>query len=460
MFSRIRIMLAKRRESQRNAKMSRAEFETMKLAKFRNLARHVQQHSPYYAEIIKARGIDVETCVPQDFPILTKALLMANFDRIVTDRRISKEKVAEFLTRSVDPNEYMFGEYHVLHTSGSSGEVGYFLYSEADWVSGLSGMRHQQSAPRPRRPGRFARRFGRFRMSYFAAVGGHFAGVSMVSSAMRGLARAFVKVQLLEVNSPLPQVIDALNRFQPDVLGGYTTALKILAEKQNQGVLRLAPMGLATGGEAMTAADKTMLEAAFKCPAYNGYGTTEHLGMGGGNPDGETMTLYDDNLIYEIFEDHSLITNLFNFTQPLIRYRMSDILRPVAQTNPTSPYLVIKSLIGRSEKVPTFLNRDGTEDFISPHTINEIFVAGIARFQLQLVSKTRFVFKVVLEASLDEAQRAEAIAGTERRLREILDQKQMSNVTFDVVPTFDLPVNSRTGKFQLIVDAPAVVSST
>jgi phenylacetate-coenzyme A ligase PaaK-like adenylate-forming protein len=292
-------------------------------------------------------------------------------------------------------------------------------------------------------------------MAYFAAVGGHFAGVSIISSAMRGLARLFVNVKLLEVNSPLPQVIEELNRFQPDALSGYTTALKILAEHQLRGTLRIAPLALMTAGEAMTPADKAMLEAAFQCPAHNGYGTSEHLMMGGVNPDGETMTLYDDDLIYEIFDDHSLITNLFNYTEPLIRYRMSDILRPVEQANPTSPYLVIKSLIGRTEKVPTFMNRDGVEDFISPHTINEIFVAGITRFQMQLVSKTKFVFKVVLDPLLSAAQRAETLRATERRLRELLDQKLMQNVTFEVVPTDDLPVNPRTRKFQLIVDAPA-----
>jgi hypothetical protein len=111
--------------------------------------------------------------------------------------------------------------------------------------------------------------------------------------------------------------------------------------------------------------------------------------------------------------------------------------------------------VGRTEKVPAFLNRDGEEDFISPHTINEIFVAGLVRFQMRLIDKTRFQFAVILDSALNAQQKADALAATERRLREVLDQKQMNNVTFEVTPVDDLPLDVRTRKFRLIVDALA-----
>src|SRR5277367_3455715 len=104
----------------------RAELEARKHRKFQLLVRHANANSPYYANLIRERGIDLETCRPSDFPVLTKTLLMANFDDIVTDRRITKKVVAEFLTRSSDPKELLFGETTVMHTSGTSGEVGYF----------------------------------------------------------------------------------------------------------------------------------------------------------------------------------------------------------------------------------------------------------------------------------------------------------------------------------------------
>src|ERR1700748_2717854 len=100
---------------------TRVDIEAAQLRKFRALARHARERSPYYAHIINERGIDPDNCVPRDFPVLTKSLLMANFDDIVTERRVTKQSVAEFLSRSTDPTERLFNELTVMHTSGTSG---------------------------------------------------------------------------------------------------------------------------------------------------------------------------------------------------------------------------------------------------------------------------------------------------------------------------------------------------
>ena len=44
------------------------------------------------------------------------------------------------------------------------------------------------------------------------------------------------------------------------VLGGYTTALKMLAEKQSVGVLRIAPRSIEALGEVVTESDKAYLQ--------------------------------------------------------------------------------------------------------------------------------------------------------------------------------------------------------
>src|SRR5271167_3556848 len=112
---------------------SRAELQSAQLQKLRALLRHAVVHTPYYANIVRERGLDLQTCTPADFPVLTKTILMANFDDIVTDPRITKQVVADFLTRSSDPKELLFDEFTVIHTSGTSGEVGYFLYASSDY---------------------------------------------------------------------------------------------------------------------------------------------------------------------------------------------------------------------------------------------------------------------------------------------------------------------------------------
>ena len=446
MLSELLATIEKARAVRREKKLSRAEFEVVKLEKFRRLVRHVNERSPYYRRIIAERKINLDSCDPGDFPVLTKSLLMQNFDEIATARGVTKQAIVDFLTRSHDASELFLRKYRVIHTSGSSGEVGYFVYSPLDWIRGT----YWERGPQPQR-----KRKGKFRLAYYAAIDGHYAGVTMIRSIESGIGKWFVDVGCFEVNTPLRDVIAGLNEFQPDFLTGYTTALKILAERQRAGELKLGYLiGIATAGEATTEADRAFLEQTFGCPLVNSYGCSEHLGMGGSRPGSPNIVLHDHELIFEFYPDHSVVTNLFNYTLPLIRYRMADILRPV-DSDAHSPYLVIESLVGRNELQPTFKTRDGGEDFISPHTINEIFVAGVTRFQMHLLGPDAFRFMVCLDSTLGTEARAAAIKGVSARLREILARKRMDNVRYEVLAVDDLPVNPRTRKFQLIVDQRA-----
>ncbi|HEU4619222.1 MAG TPA: hypothetical protein VFV10_14375 [Gammaproteobacteria bacterium] len=448
MLSTLRILLSNAREQRRVERMSRAEFESLKLEKFRRLVRHASLRSPYYARIVRESGIDVARCVPAEFPVLTKALLLEHFDEIATAPGVTKRAIVEFLERSKDPAELFLGKYRVMHTSGSSGQVGYFVYSNKDWLRGWSRERGVQARMQPRGP----RERRRFRIAFYGATDGHYAGVSAVTAFQRGIARLFVDARVFEVNSPLPDVIEGLNAFRPDFLIGYTTALKILAAKQREGALEIALAAIAATGEATTDADRALLEQAFGCGVMNVYASTEQLGMGTALPGSSKMVLYDRKHIFEFYDDHTIVTNLFNYTLPLIRYRMSDVLRPV-DSGEHAPYLVVEGLVGRNEIQPAFLNEDGVEDFVSPHTINEIFVPGVNRFQLHWQGPTAFRFMVCLDPTLDETAGAGVRAALADRLRAILARKRMGNVRFEVVETDDLPVNPRTRKFQLIVDA-------
>jgi phenylacetate-coenzyme A ligase PaaK-like adenylate-forming protein len=449
MLQQLWILFSKMREYARNEKLSIAEFDAMKLRKFRRLVRHAAARSSYYAELVRDRGIDIDRCSPADFPLLTKTQLLANFDRIATDPRITKSAIAAFLTRSTDPGELFLDEFQVIHTSGSSGEVGYFVFSSRDWLQGMM----QRIRTKPKRTSA-----KKLKVMFYGAAGGHYAGVSMASLGKRGVNRWMVEVDYCEINTPLPIVIDKLNAYQPDLIAGYATALKMLAHKQQEGVLKIAPRRIEAGGETISEADRDYLKSAFGCDVFNIYACSEHLMMGVSRPGNAHMTLYDDDLIYECGADHLVVTNLCNFTLPLIRYRMSDILRPLPRQE-GSPYLMVDNLVGRTEMTPTFVNRNGTEDFISPHTINEIFVSGVARFQMRLLSKTRFSFFVCLEPAMSKERRSETLAELGRRLKEILAQKLMDNVAFEIAVVDDLPINPVTRKFQLIVDERAAQKS-
>ena len=431
-------------ELRRNQRLSRPQLEAIKLRKFRRLVAHAARHSQYYAKIIRDGGIAIESCTPEQFPVLTKTALMENFDRISTDPRVSKGAIESFLSHSTDPNERFLGEYQVLQSSESSGHVGYFVFSVRDWARAMA---QALRTPTP------SKLFKRTRLANFLAAGGHYGGVSMTKHWIRGHGKYFVDLLLLEINSPLSDVIDELNAHQPDILMGYPSSLKLLAVKQREGVLHIAPKIIQIGAEPASASDIAELKADFGAAAiFNIYGSSEHLVMGISKDPAAGMTLFDDELMYEMHEDHIVVTNLFNFTVPLIRYRMSDILRPMSTASSKLPYLEIESIVGRSEIVPMFTNDDGDTDFISPHVVVDIFVPGVLRFQLHWLGPTSFRFVACLDSGLTPAQRQGCVMGLQQQLQAMLDVKRMRNVKFDVELVEDLPVNTKSRKFQLIVD--------
>lgn len=443
-------MLRKLSEFRRNERGSRERLEALKLNKFRSLVRHANRHSPYYARIVREHRIDIERCEPAHFPVLTKAELMANFDDIAVDRRITRRAVMSFLEESPDATSRFLDKYRVINSSGSSGQVGYFVYSPSDWARGLA----QQSRTRPSVD--FSRIGNdKFRLAYFGSIEGHCTAVTMMRSAKEGLGRLLLDLRLMEVNTPIVSVVCDLNVFRPDYLVGHTAALKVLAGKLREGTLRITPRALHAVGEMMTETDRRMLREHFNCEVTGGYSCSEHLTMGHLSADSDCMVLRDDDLIFEFYEHHSIVTNLFNRTMPLIRYKMGDILRPLAPSRDTSPYLRVESLIGRSEKLPSFVNEYGNEDTISPSSISSIVVAGVLALQMQLLDSLHFRIAIWPEPDLSVAELTAAADAIRTRVGEMLKRKRMSNVRFTVDVLAELPIDPLTRKFHLIVDAPS-----
>src|SRR4051794_11133536 len=71
------------------------EILDVQRARLRRLVAHAKAASPFYAE--RLRGIDPERFKLADLPTVTKSELMGDFDRVVTDRSLSRDEIEEFL---------------------------------------------------------------------------------------------------------------------------------------------------------------------------------------------------------------------------------------------------------------------------------------------------------------------------------------------------------------------------
>lgn len=434
-------MLIKMIELKRNEKLNREEFEKKRQKKFIKLVKYVNAHSSFYADVIRNNKIDINNCRPEDFPVITKSEVMKNFDRIVTCKDITKAGISGFLEESEHYSQLYKDKYHVLHTSGSSGEVGYFVYSEADWARGCTQLFRMNK-----------RESRKLKFAFYGVDTGHYAGISTASAGEKIGGRTNYIFKSFNVQAPLASVVQELNAYQPDYLIGYASGVKLLAEEQNKGNLNISLMNVSCSSEPLTTKDRQLMETTFNAPVMNLYASTEFLVMGVGRKDYQGLVLLDDDLIFELHEEYTCVTSLFNRTMPLIRYKMRDVLIPQDGISQFPPYMQIEELVGRMEQSPVFKNKNGVEESIPPSVIMTLYVNDLRRFQFHITGKTSFRFDVCLEKRTTEDQRLVALQNIERKLTQILSERDMDNVIFEIKELDDIHADPKTGKFKVIVE--------
>jgi phenylacetate-coenzyme A ligase PaaK-like adenylate-forming protein len=421
------------------ARASRGRLEAAQQRRFRRLVRHVWRHSPYYRSLMRARDLDPETCRVGDFPEMSKQDLIDHFDDIVTDRRISRKVVCDFLERDHDPTRLLDDRYYVVCTSGSSSQVGYLAYTAREWIRGCSHHLRFASGPRLRK------------RSAWIGCDGHHAGVTVCMTGRRGINRLFYDCRVFDISRPLAEIVSGLNAFQPHLMSGYSAALNLMAQEQAEGRLRLAPKQIVNSGEPLPAELRRFLEHTFRAPVSNLYSASETLFMGAACNATDGMCLFEDDLIFEVFDERVCITNLFNRTTPLIRYRLNDALVLQEGLAPGTPFRRAREIVGRSEQMLIFRNSRGEREFVHPLYVLALDIPDVPFFQLRIRNENEFVFRVQLRAGLSTAARQQALEAVRRCLTEVLAVKDLDqSVSFriEVVASFEL--EKSRGKFKVI----------
>ncbi|MEG4243622.1 hypothetical protein QUA51_13030 [Microcoleus sp. Pol10_D6] len=421
-----------------NEKLTRHQLEARQLKKFRNLVAFVNERSPFYAQVIEKNQIDIKCCIPQDFPKITKTDLINNFDDIITDSRVTQKEILAFLSSSKNPGDLFKDRFYVVHTSGSSGEIGYFVYAQHEWFKGLSNLLRFQPSNLKKR------------IAFIGPVEGHYTGVSIAISSQHLFNKYLLDSRVFDVNDSLQTIVEQLNQFQPHILITYPSILRLLAEQKRSGKLRIKLKLIKTSGEALLPGARAFIEQTFQTPLVNIYISSENLIMGSGHPQQEGLLLFEDDLMFELEDDHVCVTNLYNYTMPLIRYTVADKLVPEQLTKQPYPYMKVKEVLGRSEQDLRLATRNG-EDVISHHILTEFFVQNLERFQIKKTSDSSFVFRMQASPHLDNLQKKKLFEDIQYELNQILNKKLMTNVQFSIEEVDSFSVNEKSGKFQLVV---------
>ena len=426
-------------DRRKTARWSRTELESNLTRRFRETAAFAIQLAPHFADVAATNQIDVSRCSPQDFPELTKNTLIHDFDRIVTNPALSRARITEFFDRSQDPTELLDEKFHVLRTSGSTGTPGYTAFTPREWIRGCSSQFRVMPGLRIRK-----------RLAFVGVTHHHMAGVSLALTGRRGMNRLFYDSRAYDLNAPTAEIVRQLNEFQPHVLSGYANVLMMLAHEQRAGRLRVQPRFVCSSGEVMRPNVRQELETTFAAPIVDMYSSSETLFMAAATSS-EGFTLFEDDFFFEIFPTHLLVTNVFNRTVPLIRYRIDDVLIP-GEPAADSPFRRIAHIAGRNDLPFSLRNNDGELEVIPPLALIYLPIPEVNGLQVVVVGDRELIFRVQLDSRRNLAARQQQLSEIEAGLRGWLTHKRLErSVRFRVDTTTPLQLDPISSKARLIL---------
>jgi len=336
-------------------------------------------HSPFYQRF--HRGLTDRPL--HELPVLTKAMLMENFDELVTDRTIRLEDIRQYMANPGGQERFL-NRYRVMATSGSTGQPGVFLANQAERANLAAGF------------SRFPAWAGVPPATKFALV------ASTAPGHMTSQIPAMVNGQLLprlqlSASDPVEKLVRQLNEWQPGMVAGYPSILSVLAKEQQQRRLQIAPHFIVSGSETLTDETRQRIEHAWHTHLFNIYAATESGVLASECTFHRGLHIYEDMLIVEVvdeqnrpvppgaFGDKVLLTVLFSRTQPLIRYELSDrVSRSRIEHCPCGrPFALLEGIEGHASELLHFPARAGGEVAVIPHVFHRVMdMAPVSGWQV------------------------------------------------------------------------------
>jgi phenylacetate-CoA ligase len=399
-------------------------------ARFDALVRFARAHSPFYRESLGS--LRKGTLQLAELPVVTKRALMAAFDGWSTDPAVTRADVARFLGKRTHIGERFLGRYVVWTSSGSTGEPGIFVQDDAALAAYDALVTAQFASPGFARCNWQAVVAQNGRAALIAADTDHFA--SIASWRRHASGKPWLDMKSFAVTQPVPDIVRALNAYQPAFVSSYPTVLSLLAEEQAAGRLAIRPAALWSGGEGLSSSARREIERVFGAPLQNEYGASECLAIAHGCREG-WLHVDADWVILEPVDCHYqptppgtlshtvLLTNLANAVQPILRYDLGDSVRVKAEQCGCGNPLPAIQVEGRSDDVIALGARDGTLVHLVPLALTTIVedTAGVHRFQIVQTAPDRLALR------LTDADRERAGAVAARALRTYLDREALDN---------------------------------
>lgn len=420
--------------------------------RLREMLAFAATRSAFYADAPPAAADEAALHWLARWPVVRKRELMRRFDDCLTDRSITLAALRSFMADPSCIGKLYDGRVMAWGSSGSSGTPGVFVHD-------AQALRVYDQLECQRRP---PAAIGVGPIAFVGATQGHFASVCTIERLRRLGPLAAACMRSFSFMQPIAQLVDQLNAYRPAVLASYPSTASLLAEEQRAGRLAIRPLSIWTGGETLTPAVRRQVEQTFAAPVVDSYGASEFLAIGSQCHRG-AMHLNADWVVLEpvdaqmrpvaagAFGATTLLTNLANHLQPLIRYDIGDRVRIDPQPCACGSPLPVIEVEGRSDDCLMLRDAQGHRVRLPPLALVSVLEdVGVFDFQLQQRSDSRLCLRLARHGTDAELVSARA----RNALMAYLGSHGLGRTTLDV--RCDEPSHrGRSGKTRRILAAGA-----
>ncbi len=364
--------------------LSRKELEDSQLDSLRQLLTHAATTCPYYGDLWKSTGLDLSSLQSlsdfQRWPLITRETIRHNRLRMRTTADVKRMSKATGGS-SGEPLQFDLD-------SGSNDRRTAMMWRGYDWAGGAPGTRQLYV--------------------WGTAVG----NVPAWKRWKVDLHHRFDNHLVISCFEFTPEKMrghfERMNGYRADVIVAYTNPLYEFARYiQREGLTPVSPKSIIVGAEKLHQFQRQLIEQVFRAPVFETYGSREFMLIGAECDRHTGLHLSMENLLVEVLDDDGsptrpglegnvVITDLFNYAMPFIRYVNGD--RAIAGFEACScgrGLPLLKAVVGR--QLDTLDTPDGRKvpgEFF-PHLIKDF--PAIRRFQVIQETIEQITLKLVVD---------------------------------------------------------------
>lgn len=401
----------------------RVELSRFQQRKIKSFERNVLSRSDYYRKYFVNGSVDWER-----IPVITKREFMEHFDEINTvginldhamETAVKAEKDRSFVS---EINGITIGL-----STGTSGQRGLFLVSEserAQWAAVVLSRVVKLNLLKRKKVAFFLR-----------------ANSNLYSSVESSL----LEFRYFDIFRPVNELLSELDEFKPDVVAAQPSVLADIAAAQKNGIINISPGQIISFAEVLHDDIRQYVELQFKLKLTEVYQCTE--GFLGVSCAHGNIHLNEDFIRIEkqyvapgMF--YPIITDFSRSSQPVVKYRLNDILVELSESCKCgSVFTALSRIEGRDDDVLEFVTTNGTVRLYPDLICRKLALHISSEVKFRIIQNSHSDLDIHIDADGEKFAEYERVFT--RIINELLTAKEVCGVQLRYIRGFTIAAGEK-----------------